>query len=808
MDLDREVADDVESNAPAPVQRTTPSEGAEEFRANIDYDLERAEFWLENSIRVFEELSCTPEECLKCAISLLRDSAYQWWNTLISVVPREKVTWDFFQDEFRKKYISQRFIDQKCKEFLELKQGRMAVTKYEREFVRLSKYAQECVSTEAIMCKIFKDGLNEDIILLVGILELKEFVVLVERAYKDEELSKEKRKAELKIRDSRKRPMSKPFQSSSKKSKDLYARLNSSAGYPNRDRGKQYLDHFIRDCPGITKKDSFQNARASNIATRGRPPKKTRSGNSNRCVKKELTAISEVRAPARAYTIRAHEDTSSPDVITGTFSLYDTNVVTLIDPGSTYSYIFMNLVSSKNLAVESTEFVIKVSNPLGKYVLVDKVCKSCPLMIQGHCFPADLMLLPFDEFDVILGMDWLTLHDVVVNCRRKIIELKCQNNEIIQIELDESSELPIVISSMTAQRHVRKGCEAFLAYVLNTKVSELKIEFVSVVCEYLNVFLEELPRLPPIREVEFAIDLVSGTSPISIALYRMAPTKLKELKSQLQELTNKGFVTIKNKYPLPRIDDLFDQLKGATVFSKIDLRSDYYQLRVKDSDVPKIAFRMRHFVKGFSMTTTPMSRLLQKDVKFEWPEKCQKSFEQLKALLTEAPILEQPESGKEFVIFNDTSLNGLGCVLIQEGKVIAYGSRQLKPHEKNYSVHDLELAAIVFALKIWLHYLFGEKCHIFTDHKSLKYLMTQKDLNLRQRRWLELLKDYELVIDSRKANVVADALSRKSLICVPKDIELIQKILHEAHSGCLSVHPGSTKMYNDLKKLYWWSGMK
>ena len=142
----------------------------------------------------------------------------------------------------------------------------------------------------------------------------------------------------------------------------------------------------------------------------------------------------------------------------------------------------------------------------------------------------------------------------------------------------------------------------------------------------------------------------------------------------------------------------------------------------------------RRFVKGFSMIATPMTRLLQKDVKFEWSEKCQKSFDQLKALLTKAPVLVQPESGKEFVIYSDASLNGLGCVLMQEGKVVAYASRQLKPHEKNYSTHDLELAAIVFALKIWRHYLFGEKCHVYSDHKSLKYLMTQKDLNLRQHR--------------------------------------------------------------------------
>ena len=142
-----------------------------------------------------------------------------------------------------------------------------------------------------------------------------------------------------------------------------------------------------------------------------------------------------------------------------------------------------------------------------------------------------------------------------------------------------------------------------------------------------------------------------------------------------------------------------------------------------------------------------------------------RSFHKLKAFLTEAPVLTQPTCGKEYVISSDASLNGLGCVLMQEGKVVAYASRQLKPHEKNYLTHDLELAAIVFALKIWRHYLYGEKCFIYTDHKSLKYLSSQRELKLRQRRWMELIKDYDCVIDYHpgKANVVADALSRKTM---------------------------------------------
>ena len=288
----------------------------------------------------------------------------------------------------------------------------------------------------------------------------------------------------------------------------------------------------------------------------------------------------------------------------------------------------------------------------------------------------------------------------------------------------------------------------------------------------------------------------------------------------------------------------------------------------------------KRFVKGFSMIAAPMTKLLQKNVKFEWCEECQRSFDKLKAFLTEAPVLTQLTCCKEYVIFSDASLNGLGCVLMQEGKLVAYASRQLKPHEKNYPTHDLELAAIVFALKIWRHYLYGEKCFIYTDHNSLKYLPSQRELNLRQRRWMELIKDYDCVIDYHpgKANVVADALSRKTMqalqtlnahlsltddgtvvteliarpsllnqvleaqrkdeeiavivsqigngkeieftvnedgvlyykdrVCVPDDNDLRKTILKEAHSGSFAIHPGSTKMYQDLKMSFWWSRMK
>jgi hypothetical protein len=186
-------------------------------------------------------------------------------------------------------------------------------------------------------------------------------------------------------------------------------------------------------------------------------------------------------------------------------------------------------------------------------------------------------------------------------------------------------------------------------------------------------------------------------------------------------------VTIKNKYPLPRIDILFDQLTGARVFSKIDLRSGYHQIRIRPEDIPKhippttvhqvrsflgLAGYYRRFIPDFSKLVKPITSLLKNDTKFIWSSKCNEAFKQLKVLLTTAPVLAQPDIEKPFDVYCDASGSGLGCVLLQEGRVIAYASRQLRRHEEHYPTHDLELAAVVHALKIWRHYLLGNTCHV------------------------------------------------------------------------------------------------
>nr|GEU40111.1 putative reverse transcriptase domain-containing protein [Tanacetum cinerariifolium] len=382
---------------------------------------------------------------------------------------------------------------------------------------------------------------------------------------------------------------------------------------------------------------------------------------------------------------------------------------------------------------------------------------------------------------------------------------------------------------------------------------------------------KDLPGLPPTRQVKFQIDLVPGVAPVARAPHRLAPAKIQELSTQLQELSYRGFIRpssspwgAPNRNLLLRIDDLFDQLQGSRVYSKIDLRSGYHQLRVWEEDISKTTFRTR-----FSKIARPMTKLTQKSVKFDWGEKAKAAFQLLKRKLCSAPILALPEGSENFMVYCDASHKRLGAVSMQKEKDIAYASRQLKVHQKSYTTHDLELGVVVFTLKMWRHYLYGIKCVVFTDHKSLQHILDQKELNMIQQCWLELLSDYDCEIRYHpgKANVVADALSRKErskplrvralfmtiglniskqilnaqlearkeenfinkdmhgminkleprtdeTLClnnrswIPCFGDLRALIMHESHKSKYYIYPGLDKMYQDLKKLYWWPNMK
>ncbi|GJS08059.1 putative reverse transcriptase domain-containing protein [Tanacetum coccineum] len=487
----------------------------------------------------------------------------------------------------------------------------------------------------------------------------------------------------------------------------------------------------------------------------------------------------------------------------------------------------------------------------------------------------------------------------------------------------------------------RKSLSIPLVIPLSDSEFEHSPHTLEMLTSFRNLFHEDMPTNSiTTYAIEFRIELMPGAAPVARAPYRLAPSKMKELADQLKELSEKVFIrpsslpwgasvlfvkkkdgsfrmcidyrelnklTVKNRYPLPRIDDLFDQLQGSSVYSKIDLRSGYHQLRIREEDIPITAFSTRkgvhvdpskikaiknwtapttptevrqflglagyyqRFIEGFSLISKPLTKLTQKNKKYEWgEEEEEEAFQMLKQKLCSAPILALPEGTEDFVVYCDASIKGFGAVWMQREKVIAYASRQLKKHEENYMTHNLELGAIVFALRLWRHYLYGIKCVVYMDHKSLQYILDQKELNIRQRRWVELLSDYDCEIRYHpgKANVVADARSRKErerpirvrdlVITVHTDLperilkaqmEAMKKenvkaenlgrlqntifeirsdgiryfhkrvwlplykgirelIMHESHKSKYSIHPGSDKMYQDLKKLYWWPNMK
>ena len=1061
----------VPAPAPAPVpvapqfvpdQLSAEAKHLRDFRkynpTTFDGSLEdptRAQMWLSSLETIFRYMKCPEDQKVQCAVFMLTDRGTAWWETTERMLGGDvsQITWQQFKESFYAKFFSASLRDAKRQEFLNLEQGDMTVEQYDAEFDMLSRFAPEMIATEAARADKFVRGLRLDIQGLVrafrpathaDALRLAVDLSLQERANSSKtagrgSTSGQKRKAEqqpVPVPQRNFRPggefrsfQQKPFEAG-----------EAARGKPLCTTcGKHHLGRCLfgtRTC--------FKCRQEGHTA--------------DRCPLR-LTGIAQNQgagAPhqGRVFATNRTEAEKAGTVVTGTLPVLGHYALVLFDSGSSHSFISSAFVSHARLEVEPLHHVLSVSTPSGECMLSKEKVKACQIEIAGHVIEVTLIVLDMLDFDVILGMDWLAANHASIDCSRKEVTFNPPSMASFKFKGGGSKSLPQVISAIRASKLLSQGTWGILASVVDTREADVSLSSEPVVRDYPDVFPEELPGLPPHREVEFAIELEPGTVPISRAPYRMAPAELKELKVQLQELLDKGFirpsvspwgapvlfvkkkdgsmrlcidyrelnkVTVKNRYPLPRIDDLFDQLQGATVFSKIDLRSGYHQLRIKDEDVPKTAFRSRYghyefivmsfgltnapavfmdlmnrvfrefldtfvivfiddiliyskteaeheehlrmvlqtlrdnklyakfskcefwlkqvsflghvvskagvsvdpakieavtgwtrpstvsevrsflglagyyrrFVENFSRIATPLTQLTRKGAPFVWSKACEDSFQNLKQKLVTAPVLTVPDGSGSFVIYSDASKKGLGCVLMQQGKVVAYASRQLKSHEQNYPTHDLELAAVVFALKIWRHYLYGEKIQIFTDHKSLKYFFTQKELNMRQRRWLELVKDYdcEILYHPGKANVVADALSRKvshsaalitrqaplhrdleraeiavsvgavtmqlaqltvqptlrqriidaqsndpylvekrglaeagqavefSLssdggllferrLCVPSDSAVKTELLSEAHSSPFSMHPGSTKMYQDLKRVYWWRNMK
>ncbi|GJU26282.1 putative reverse transcriptase domain-containing protein [Tanacetum coccineum] len=498
-------------------------------------------------------------------------------------------------------------------------------------------------------------------------------------------------------------------------------------------------------------------------------------------------SVTNINAQGRAYMLRDRNAHQDPNVVTGMFLLNQHLARVLFDFGADKSFISISLASMLDILpiIIDTFYDIKISN--GNLVSTNTVIQGCTLTLLNQSFEINLMPIKLDNFGVVISMDWLSKYHAKILCDEKVVHIPI-DSEILIIQV-------------------------FLIYVTEKKKSdEKRLEDIPVVREFPEVFPEDLLGLPPILQVEFQIDLIPGAAPVARAPYRLAPSEMQELSNQLQELADR---------------ELLRKEKLYAKFSKCDfwIRMVQFLGHLIDSQGLHVDPAKIEAVKNWASPTTP-TEVYQ----FLGLVSYYRRFIQEK--ICESPILALPKGNDDFVVYYDASLQG----------------------------------AVVFALKIWRHYLYSTKCTVFTNHKSLQHILHQKELNMKQRRWLELLADYDCKIHypPGKANVVADGLSQKEPLQIrsmimtihPKlptqileaQTEAIKEenikaenlrgmdksfeicpdgtrciknqnwlqlfgglrdlIMHESHKSKYSIHPSFDKMYQDLKKLYWWPNMK
>ncbi|XP_073152942.1 uncharacterized protein [Henckelia pumila] len=657
------------------------------------------------------------------------------------------ITWNVFKAEFFKRFFSQSYRKDKGAEFANLQQGNMCIEDYVAKFSTLLHFAPHIADNEETKADQFINGLNPDVFTLVNARRPNNLADALDKAKGAEagifrqkgipfkpqpspqpspqpppiqpqasfpqQQSRYEGGGNSNNKRDRFRPKGKQFkkQGSSSSSSGGSKKLGTSQGsgstgwFCSKYGGIHSSDackgvsgtcnlcnwpgHYARVCPtrgpsqGATQAD--RQARAVHSFQSSGRPAQSRQGESQ-------SVAQPSRQRARIFALTEDQAQAAPDnLIAGNCVLSGYPAYVLIDTGALHTFIAENFVTLHALPVEHLSSIFAISSPMGKDKTSASIVRGCELQFDSNAIELDCIVLGMSDFDCIIGIDALTKYRATT------------------------------------------GAEGFLVYTLDVLKASPVLADIPVVCEFADIFPNEIPGLPPMREIDFSVELVPGTLPISKAPHRMAPLELKELKDQLEDLLNKGYIR-------PSVSPWgAPVLFGSSIYSKIDLRFGYHQLRVREADVSKTAFRTRviflgHVISGdgisvdpskveavinwprltsvpeirFSSIAKPITQLTQKNTPFVWTHECESSFVELKKRWTSAPVLSIPSGTGGFTVYSDASHKGLGCILIQRGHVIAYDSRQLKPHEIRYPVHDLELAAIVFALKIWRHYLYGK----------------------------------------------------------------------------------------------------
>ncbi|KAA0062713.1 ty3-gypsy retrotransposon protein [Cucumis melo var. makuwa] len=819
----------------------------------------KAQTWLTSIEKSFRYMKCLEDQKVQCPVFFLEDRGTAWWKAAKRMLGEDvsKITWKQFKESFYPKFFSANVKYAKQQEFLNLEQGDMTVEQYNAEFDMLSRFTPDVVKDEEARIEKFFRGLRLD---LQGIVRALRPTTHADALRLELDLSLHERVDSSKI-----------------------ASRGSALGQKRKQLGGPRESY-----PFVLVVGEFMEVIAW-------PRAEFASGAGNLGIPLTLVFGNPLRLPRTSLPLPKREEFLPLPVRR---------------PSELVQWW-----QHVGLEVEPLNGVLFVSTPSGEVLLSKEKIIACRVEIANQMLDVTLLLLDmqdFNDFNVILDMDWLSVNHASIDCFRKEVVFNPPSRISFKFKGAGIVRISKVISAMKASKLLSQGTWSILTSVLDTREPEDSLSSEPVVREYPDIFSDELPGLSPLREIDFPIELKPGTAPISRAPYRMAPTELKKLKVQSAGVTGQGElnkVTVKNRYPLARIDDFFDQLQGATVFSKIDLRSGYHQLRIRDSDIPKTVFHSRsgHYefiVMSFRLTNAPeifmdlMSRVLEtlranklytmfskcefwlKKVTFlghvvssegvsvdpaeievvtSWPRPSTiseiRSFLGLAAQLVSVASrnlsrslclhqLTVPDGSGSFVIYSDASKKELGCVLMQQGNIVAYVSRQLKSHEQNYPTHDLELAAVVFALKIWRHYLYvadplsrkvahsaaliTKQAPLLRDFERAEIVVSVGEVTsqlaqlsvqptLRQRIIVAQLKDPYLVEKSRLVEVGQgedfsissdDDLTFEGRLCVSEDSAVKKELLTEAHSSPFTMHPGSTKMYQDLRCVYWWRNMK